>query len=68
MRDNKIFKKQPALVGYYSAQPGSRLMTLHKKKKKDMHNKIWIGVAMWKLKFQSWQSAKHMCFYKVYQL
>lgn len=33
MRDNKIFKKQPALVGYYSAQPGSRLMTLHRKKK-----------------------------------
>lgn len=34
MRDNKIFKKQPALVGYYSAQPGSRLMTLHRKKHK----------------------------------
>lgn len=34
MRENKIFKKQSALVGYYSAQPGSRLMTPHRKKKK----------------------------------
>lgn len=33
MRDNKIFKKECALVGYYFAQPGSRLMTLYRGKK-----------------------------------
>lgn len=25
-----------------------------------MHHKIWIGVATWKLKFQSWQPVKRV--------